>query len=134
MTRPVVRLPEHLRQEMIEHCVNELPNEGCGLFAVAGAQIVKVYPTGNLQSSPYGYTVPPEAHITALTDAESRGWALGGVFHSHPQGTAEPSSVDVSSALEPEWIYLVLALLGDPELRAWSIRDGSTTEVEVSLT
>ena len=69
MTRPAVRLPEELRQQIVQHCLEELPNEGCGLFAVDGADIVQVYPTSNLDDSPVSFTVPPEAHIEALTDA-----------------------------------------------------------------
>ena len=129
MTRPAVHLPEQLRQEIIDHCLSELPNEGCGLMALKEDLIVKVYPTDNQDRSPSGFTVPPEQHYAALTDAESHGWALGGVFHSHPNGTAEPSMVDVRTALEPEWLYLVVGLRGSPEIKAWNIRDGSLEEV-----
>ena len=31
------------------------------------------------------------------------------MFHSHPGGTAMPSMIDVQSALEPEWMYLIAA-------------------------
>ncbi len=107
---------------MIDHCLSELPNEGCGLIAMDGNKVVAVYPTGNDEASPSGYTVPPKDHFAALTDAESRGWELSGVFHSHPNGTAEPSMVDVRSALDPEWVYLVVGLAGeDPAIRGWRI-------------
>ena len=122
MTRPVVHLPDHLRREIIDHCLSELPNEGCGLIAMDGNKVVAVYPTSNAEATPSGYTVPPEDHFAALTDAESRGWELSGVFHSHPNGTAEPSMVDVRSALDPEWVYLVVGLaLEDPAIRGWRI-------------
>lgn len=131
MTRPVVHLPEHLRQEIIDHCRSELPNEGCGLLAMDGERVVKVYPTSNAEASQYDYTVAPEEHIAALTNAEDSGWVLGGTFHSHPKGSAEPSMTDVRSALEPEWVYLVVGLRGDPELRGWSIRDGGIGEIRI---
>ena len=129
MTRPAVRLPEEHRRQIVQHCVAAKPNEGCGLFAVHGDEIVRIYPTKNLDHSPVSFTVPPEAHMAALRDAESNGWALGGSFHSHPRGPAIPSSVDVDRALDPEWIYLVIGLDGEPELRAWSIVGGKITEV-----
>lgn len=117
MTRPVAHLPDDLRRQIIDHCLAELPNEACGLLAMDGDQVVKVYPTTNADASPSSYTIPPEEHFDALTDAESRGWEIGGVFHSHPGGPARMSSVDVERALEPGWVYLVVGLAGGhPEI------------------
>ncbi|MEA1903261.1 MAG: M67 family metallopeptidase [Actinomycetota bacterium] len=129
MTRPAVRLSEDLRQKIIDHCLAELPNEGCGLLAMEGDRVVEVYPTENLDRSPVGYTIPPEEHFAALTDAESHGWSLGGVFHSHPNGQARPSMTDVRAALEPDWAYLIVGLGDDPVVRAWSIREGQIEAV-----
>lgn len=116
---------------MIDHCVAEAPNEGCGLVAVADDTVVKVYPTANADASPTGFTVPPEEHYEALRDAESLGWEIGGVFHSHPSGPARPSIVDVAKALDPDWIYLVVAPSAEPELTAWRIRAMEASEVPI---
>jgi proteasome lid subunit RPN8/RPN11 len=114
MTRPVVHLPDDLRRRIIEHCLAELPNEGCGLLAVDADNVVRVYPATNADASPTSYTIPPQEHYDALIDAESNGWRIGGVFHSHPGGPAEMSSVDLERALEPDWVYVVVGL-GDGE-------------------
>ncbi len=98
---------------------------------MSGNEVVEVYKTTNADQSPSGFTIPPEEHYAALTDAESRGWEIGGVFHSHPNGTASPSAIDVSEALDPEWLYLVVGLSGKPHLRAWRIRDHRISEVTV---
>jgi len=132
MTRPAVRLPEGLRRRIVDHCRAEAPNEGCGLLAMAGDEVVDVYPTGNREDSPSAYTVPPEEHFAALTRAESRGLRLGGVFHSHPRGGARPSTIDVQKALEPSWVYVVVGLRGAPTVRAWSIRAGRADEVDLT--
>lgn len=132
MTRAVVHLSEGLAERIVAHCLAELPNEGCGLFAITGdGRVVAVYPTSNDAASPVSYTVPPEEHHAALVDAESAGWQLGGVFHSHPFGSAELSMVDVQTAIEPEWIYLVVGMRGEPQIRAWRVRDGAIEEVEM---
>lgn len=117
MTRPVASLPDHLRSQILEHCVAELPNEGCGLLAVSNGVVTKVYPTSNQDVSPISYTIPPQEHYDALVDAESQGWEIGGVFHSHPRGPAKMSATDVSRALEPDWIYVVVGFdSGEPVL------------------
>ncbi|MGD2101223.1 MAG: M67 family metallopeptidase, partial [Acidimicrobiia bacterium] len=112
MTRPAASLPEDLRRQIVEHCQSELPNEGCGLLAMDGDEVVALYPTANADRSPTSYTIPPQEHFDALVDAESRGWRIGGVFHSHPNGPAEMSSVDLERALDPKWVYVVVGLAG----------------------
>jgi len=129
MTTPAVHLPDVLRRQIIHHCLCCLPNEGCGLIATDHDALVRVYPTANLDASPTGYTVPPSEHMAALTDAESNGWALGGVFHSHPSGAGVPSAVDMATALDPDWLYLVVSLVAETEVRGWRIRDGKPIEV-----
>lgn len=80
-------------------------------------RVVEVYPTDNADSSPTSYTIPPQEHLEALNDAESKGWRIGGVFHSHPDGPAQLSATDIEKALEPDWIYVVVGLGGrHPEL------------------
>lgn len=118
MTRRVVSLPEDARQQIIDHCISELPNEGCGLLAFDHERVVRVYPTANADASPRSYTIPPQEHYDALVDAEAHGWEIGGVFHSHPKGPAEMSAVDLAAALDPDWVYVVVGLGGDvPEVR-----------------
>lgn len=132
MLSATLLLSEPLRRLIIDHCVLALPNEGCGLIASDGDDnVVAVYPTANLDESPSGYTVPPEEHFAALKDAESKGWELSGVFHSHPHGSAKPSMVDVASALDPEWIYLVVGLQAGPVIRAWRLCQKEIEEISV---
>lgn len=91
-----------------------------------------VYPTGNAAASPTGFTVPPEEHFAALEDAESKGWELAGVFHSHTRGPARPSMADILAANDPEWAYLVVGLESDPEIRAWRIGKGEMEEITLT--
>lgn len=110
MTKPAAFLSDQFRSEIIEHCLAELPNEGCGLLAVSEGVVTKVYPTANQEDSPTSYTIPPQEHFEALVDAESHGWEIGGVFHSHPNGPAVMSSTDLEKAVEPDWTYVVVGL------------------------
>lgn len=87
------------------------------------------YPTTNQASSPFTYTVDPDEHFRAMLHAEAMGWALSGVFHSHPTGSALPSVIDVAKALEPDWLYLIAA---GSSLRGFTIRDGLVDEIELS--
>jgi proteasome lid subunit RPN8/RPN11 len=122
MTRPAAFLSDDLRREIVDHCLSELPNEGCGLLAVSDGAVVRVYPTSNSDSSPTSFTIPPEEHFEALRDAESNGWEIGGVFHSHPAGPAIMSATDLARALEADWTYFVVGLRdGTPIVAAHTI-------------
>lgn len=120
MTQPVVELADPLRREILEHCLAELPNEGCGMMAVDGDRVLKVYPTRNQQASPIAYTIPAQQHYDALMDAESSGWELAGVFHSHPTGPAAMSATDLARVTDSTWLYVVVALgSGIPVWSGW---------------
>lgn len=84
------------------------------------------YPLSNADPSPVSYTIDPEEHFQAMRHAESMGWEIAGVFHSHPHGTAMPSMIDVQSALEPDWLYLIAA---PGEIRCYHIRSGGIEEI-----
>ncbi len=131
MTTRVVRLTDQHRCQIVEHCESWQPNEGCGLIAMDGDTVTAVYPADNELASPTGFTIPPQQHVNALLDAEANGWRLGGVFHSHPNGPAVPSEIDIHGALDPEWVYLVVGLAGEVEVRAWSIMNGEVAEISL---
>lgn len=101
------------------------------MLATDGAgRLRRVYCLRNATPSPHAYTLDPEEHFRALRDAESRGWRLAGVFHSHPAGPSAPSPADVAGALEPEWLYVVVSLedRARPGIRGFWIRDGVVSE------
>ena len=124
------RLPDQVRWAILAHADNCAPDECCGLLATdAEGRIRFAYPLTNADPSPVSYTVDPAEHFHALRHAESRGWDLAGVFHSHPQGPAIPSMTDVQAALEPDWIYLIAA---PGEIRGFWIRAGVIEEISLA--
>ncbi len=114
-------VPEQIRQAILTHAENTLPDECCGLIAVENGAIRFAYPLTNANPSPLTFTVDPEEHFGAMRHAESQGWEILGVFHSHPTGEPSPSPVDVAMAWDPDWIHLIA---GSGELAAFLIRDG----------
>lgn len=129
MSTARLELTEDVRRAITAHAESCAPNECCGLLASDSDDRVRfVYPMTNSRSSPTSYTIDPDEHYAAFRHAESMGWSLSGVFHSHPTGTAIPSKEDVLKALDPEWLYLISDL---NQLRGYRIRDGQVTEVDL---
>lgn len=123
----MLRLPDQIRWAILAYADHCAPDECCGLLAVDGeGQIRFAYPLTNADPSPISFTVDPDEHFHALRHAESMEWEIAGVFHSHPGGTSMPSMIDVQSALEPEWIYLIAA---PNEIRGFHIRAGEIEEI-----
>lgn len=129
MRRPgplTLRLPGSVRATILDHCNTARPLEGCGLLLgqrVAGsATIMEAIATANTRASPQHYEIAPEDVLAADRRARAAGWQLLGAWHSHPTGSAVPSSTDRGEAW-PDWCYLIVGLAGPdvPELRAWRL-------------
>jgi desampylase len=111
---------------MIDHCRASLPNEGCGLLLGRrdrdSAEITRALPAANILASPHRYEIEPEAVLAADHQARAAGQLLLGAWHSHPDGTAEPSATDRAEAW-PDWCYLIAGFAGEaaPKLRAWRL-------------
>lgn len=136
-----VRIPRHLADEMIEHCLQGRPNEACGMLAASDGEIVKVFRMTNEAASPVRYRLVPEEQHAVNNTLYGRGWDLGGVFHSHTRTEAYPSPTDV--ALPNEDVpYIIVSLAKDPvSVRAfriikdnWRDSEGRIEEVEVHIT
>ena len=117
------------------HAANCHPEECCGLLASdAGGVIRMAYPLTNSLRSPTNYTIEPREHIKALRHAESLGWEISGVFHSHPHTQAYPSPTDVALACEPDWLYVVIGMQTPdvPEIRAFHITNSQVHEQQLT--
>jgi proteasome lid subunit RPN8/RPN11 len=124
-------IPAQIRLAMVNQAAFCHPEESCGLLAAdSDGRLRMAYPLTNSLHSPTNYTIEPMEHYRALKHAESRGWEISGVFHSHPQSPAFPSPTDVRLAADPDWLYIVIGYEGLPEpvIRGFSIRQGAVTE------
>jgi proteasome lid subunit RPN8/RPN11 len=132
----MLRLTADVRRQMVEHCLAALPEEGCGLLGGTNddpADATVCYPTRNVEASARLYTVDPLQHLKADRDAEGRGLAIIGVFHSHTHTEAYPSPTDVAQAPDPEWHYVLVSLrYADPVVRSFRIVGGAVEEEPVT--
>jgi [CysO sulfur-carrier protein]-S-L-cysteine hydrolase len=134
----VLELPESLYDEIVAAAVDAYPYEACGLLAGTPADKVVVqhfYRCRNAAESARVYTVDPRDHLRAELDAESRGWEIVGVVHSHTHTAAFPSPTDVGQAPDPAWHYAIVSLQHETAaLRSFRIVGEAVTEEPVSIT
>ena len=132
----MLSVPGRIADEMVAHCLRGLPDEACGLLGgdLATGEVKVLYPTENDAASAKVYTIPPRAHLRADRDAEERGMAIIGVFHSHTRTEAYPSPTDVRQAPDPAWHYVIVSLRDTlPAIRSYRIADGSVDEEQVII-
>jgi [CysO sulfur-carrier protein]-S-L-cysteine hydrolase len=117
--------------EVIAHARADAPNECCGYMRLNDGAVDEVFRAQNLRNSPYGYEIDPKS-LLAANDLDDDGFGVA-IYHSHPRSAAEPSQTDINLAHYPHWLYLIVSLAGEPELRAWRIADGRVEEEPVSV-
>ncbi|MEA2496859.1 MAG: [CysO sulfur-carrier protein]-S-L-cysteine hydrolase [Thermoleophilaceae bacterium] len=117
--------------DVVAHAQADAPNECCGYMSLLDGRVEEVFRSRNLRNSPYGYEIDPKS-LLAANDLDDDGLGVV-IYHSHPRSAAEPSQTDINLAHYPHWLYAIVSLAGEPELRAWRIADGQVEEEPVTV-
>ncbi len=130
-----VRLPPQVADAMFKHSGWAYPNESCGLVALDGSGPVLVFCLSNADDATDRFTIAPDEHFGANRFAESLGYEIGAMFHSHPRTNAYPSDSDIRGGADPDWLHFIVGPVVGPRplLRAFRIRDGAVAEVQVTV-
>ncbi len=121
-----------LLAELISVCAARLPDEACGVAAGRPGEIVRLYPLTNVSASPEYYTADAEEQLEAYRTMADEGLECVAVYHSHPATPARPSTTDIAQAYDPDVLYVIVSFaVQSPSVRAFTIRDGSVTEVTI---
>lgn len=130
----MLRLNEDQFKAMKEHAHRAFPNEACGflvgrLSAEGDRLVSEVVSCQNTSSMPVQrFELDSELHLKLQRDAREKGLEILGCYHSHPKGPARPSLEDLSRAVMPEWVWVVLGEVdGRPlGLRAFVLENPDT--------
>ncbi len=116
-------LNDSIKQTLKKHAENYRPNEACALlFGVENDNKVlvkEVFLADNIEKSPVNFTISNEDLIAAYKRAEDKKLDVVGIFHSHPNSEAYPSTTD------KEFMYT------NPV--AWLIFSGTSKEFKAFL-
>jgi proteasome lid subunit RPN8/RPN11 len=130
-----ITLAPGILEDVIEHAKKSYPSEGCGLLV--GRQTAdRFIPMTNVASSiEKQYEIDPAELIHTLRQLRDSGEQLIAVYHSHPQGPAEPSQTDIDRAYYPEAAHLIVSLadVERPRTGAFRIIGGEAVLIEVHV-
>jgi [CysO sulfur-carrier protein]-S-L-cysteine hydrolase len=121
---------------MQAHAQGAPDHERCGLLAGRDGVIARVLHAHNIAGDPATqYEIAPTELFQLMREIRSAGLQLLGIYHSHPHGANEPSRTDLQRAYYPDAVYFIISPQPDAEkpVRAFSIRDGSASELQISV-
>ena len=130
-----MEIPRALADAMVQHALDETPNECCGVLASKEGRVVRHYRMTNTAQSPYRYSMDGKELLATYREIEDNGWDLGVIYHSHTHSAAYPSATDVRLATWPDADYLLISLMdeGNPDLRNYSIVDEKISEAPLTI-
>lgn len=134
MDVPVV-IPASCHHAILQHAFRELPNECCGVLIGRGKVIERAVPMRNSEPSPETYIMDPEEQIKLFREMEETGEQLIGIYHSHPNGPAQPSALDLQLAFHPDALYVVISLAdpSNPDIRGFFLTESGFSEVPLNI-
>ncbi|MBV8943035.1 MAG: M67 family metallopeptidase [Solirubrobacterales bacterium] len=129
-----MRIAPALYDEIIDHARSEAPNECCGMIAARDNEAVRVYRATNAAASPLRYEIDGVEQYRIQMEIEDSGLDLGAIYHSHTRTEPYPSQTDINLAFYPDATYVIVGLANEePEVRAFTIREGQVHEAELEL-
>ena len=91
-------LTESQKLQLVEHAEKFNPNESCALlFGKENDEKVtveEIFFANNIEESPINFTISNEELLKGYKIAEEKNLEVIGIFHSHPNSEAIPSSTD----------------------------------------
>jgi proteasome lid subunit RPN8/RPN11 len=130
-----VRVDKHVLTRMMDVVLQERHLECCGLLAGKDGAITRIFPATNGAASATEYSIPPRELFQSMREIREAGLEFMGIYHSHPNGDNKPSARDIDEAYYPDAAYFILSPRKDAAkpVRAFSIRDGKTEELNIQI-
>ncbi len=130
-----MRIAQSLLDELVEHALEDAPNECCGMVAARGGEAVRVHRARNAAASPLRYEIDGMEQYRIQSAIEDDGLELGAIYHSHTRSAPYPSQTDINLAFYPESLYVIVGVKdrGAPEVKAYRILDGQVSEAPLDV-
>lgn len=120
---------ETVLDEIRRHAQETYPEECCGfLLGKVGESGNEIHATAravnrNENRRQDRYVISPDDYRSAAGSARKAGLEIVGIYHSHPDHPARPSTTDLETATFPGYTYAIVSVRGGraAELTAWSL-------------
>lgn len=129
-----ITVPRGILKAIEDHARAVNPEECCGLLSGNDGAVDLFHPLRNNSSDPKSrYFASPEDLFEAMREMRSQGRNMLAIYHSHPNGSAYPSQIDIELAFYPHVAYLIQTLAPEPEIRAFRIEARTVSEIGIEI-
>jgi proteasome lid subunit RPN8/RPN11 len=133
----MLNIPKTVFDGMLEDAKSAYPDECCGVLVGKGKDVREARRVENInrERSRDRYEVDPAELLKAEKEARTKGFAVIGIYHSHPDHPPAPSEFDRSRAW-PDYSYVIVSVKGgvDTQARSWTLDDnGYFTEERIAV-
>lgn len=125
----ILQIDASLTKQMVDAAEAAFPAEACGLIIGRGKgqliRVTRVVPAGNLLAATDDrFELDPAIRIAVEKELRDSGTKdrIVGHYHSHTDGTADPSATDRAMAHEPELAWVIIGVLDGQALQTLAHR------------
>ncbi|MFW5708952.1 MAG: Mov34/MPN/PAD-1 family protein [Chloroflexota bacterium] len=127
-------LSQALQQQIFSQMETTFPNEGGGFLIghqheneIVVEDIIQVENVFETEEQYHRYAMTPENWMHIEDEADARGHAVVGYYHSHPNAPAIPSAYDRDHAL-PNFLYIITSVQAGKavDMTAWRLKPDRT--------
>lgn len=133
--------PEDLKQ-IADHAEADYPREACGLLlgyqrADGHIEVTQVVASKNMTALGRNdrFEVDPELRLRLIRQARDTARGIIGHYHSHPDGSARPSTTDLAMAWESDLVWFVTAVVAGQAVQSTAhlLSEGGTRFNDIGL-
>jgi len=123
------------KDKLVTHAIVQQPSESCAMLLGKKVgdnwNIEEVFLTQNVDNSQTNFTISPEELLEGYQLAEKRHLELVGVFHSHPNSDAIPSSTDKTFMQNNPVPWIIFSCVNN-SLKAYLL-DSDVIEIPIKI-
>lgn len=126
-------MPRRVAKIILDDALAQIPNEACGLIAGDGKTIQSAIPLSNVASNKQSsFSFAPNEQLRALKSLDDENLVWMGVYHSHPNSAAIPSSADLEGASDCGLLQLIVSLQNSQaEFQLWRVGAAGVEPLEL---
>jgi proteasome lid subunit RPN8/RPN11 len=131
----MLRIPQHIYDDLITHAREGFPLEVCGILGGTSDAVSETYRMTNTDASNEHFMMEPKEQFAVVKDLRSKGLSMLAVYHSHPETPARPSEEDIRLALTPGVSHVIVSL-ADPQqatVKSFKIDHGIVNPESIEL-
>lgn len=127
-------IPELIYEEMVSHCQQNLPYEGCGFLSGKYPYVQNLWKLKNEVPSSHRFFLSRKVVTDTIKKAEEVDEDILAIYHSHPTTSAIPSHYDCIHHPDPEVNMVIVSFKYPvPEVKGYQIYNHKHFPVNIHI-